>query len=214
MAEVFVREFFGRYGVPRQLHSDQGSQFESKLFQEMCQLLGIDKTRTTSYRPQSDGQVERFNRTMEAMLSAYVASHQRDWDEHLPLVAMAYRASIHESTGETPNLLWFGREVDLPIDLVMGLPPVSSLGVSEYVYRLKQRMDRAHEVARAQLNKSAKHQKKYYDPRSNSQKLAPGDALMLIVGSKKVGVCPKLQARWEGPYIVLATISDVVIRIQ
>ena len=74
---VLVDGFFCRYGVPYQLHSDRGAQFESKLFRQMCELLDIRKSRTTSYRPQSDGLVERMNRTLEAMLSAHVNDNQR-----------------------------------------------------------------------------------------------------------------------------------------
>ena len=69
MASVLTREFFSRYGVPRFLHSDQGTQFESSLFSEMCQLLGIEKTRTTPFRPQSDGQSERNIKTLTRMIA-------------------------------------------------------------------------------------------------------------------------------------------------
>ena len=58
MAKIFVEEIDNRYGVPIYIHSDQGKQFESALFQEMCRLLGIRQTRTTPYYPQSNGTVE------------------------------------------------------------------------------------------------------------------------------------------------------------
>ncbi|KAL5011228.1 hypothetical protein ScPMuIL_011687, partial [Solemya velum] len=61
VAQVLTYKFFTRFGVPKQLHSDQGGNFESKLFKELCSLLGINKTRTTAYRPESDGMIERFN---------------------------------------------------------------------------------------------------------------------------------------------------------
>ena len=69
IAETLVMEYICRYGVPQYLHTDQGRNFESKLIKEVCELLGINKTRTSPYHPQSDGMVERFNRTLEAMLS-------------------------------------------------------------------------------------------------------------------------------------------------
>jgi transposase InsO family protein len=65
----------------------------------VCRLLQIQKTRTTPYHPQSDGMVERNNRTILTMLSAFVNEHQNDWDEHLPYISMAYRAAEHETTG-------------------------------------------------------------------------------------------------------------------
>ena len=93
------------------IHTDQGVQFESNLFQEMCRLLQIQKTRTTPYHPQSDGMAERNNRTILTMLSAFVNEHQNDWGEHLPYISMAYRAAEHETTGNTPNYMMLGREV-------------------------------------------------------------------------------------------------------
>ena len=63
VAEILVREFISRMGVPMVIHSDQGRNFESKLFLQMCGLFGIKKTRTTAFRPASNGLVERFNRT-------------------------------------------------------------------------------------------------------------------------------------------------------
>ena len=76
VADIF-REFVSGFGVPRQLHTDQGRNFESRLFQKMCRILEIDKTRTTPFRPQSDGMVERFNSTLEAMLSKFVSENQK-----------------------------------------------------------------------------------------------------------------------------------------
>ncbi|CAG2198006.1 unnamed protein product [Mytilus edulis] len=109
VAEIFVSQFVSRFGVPKQLHTDRGTQFESKLFQDLCSRLKIDKTRTTAMHPQSDGMVERLNRTLEDILSKYVTKHQKDWDEHLQLALMAYRSSDHESTGFSPSMLMFGR---------------------------------------------------------------------------------------------------------
>ena len=69
VANKLLDEFFLRFSLPEQIHSDQGGQFESKLFQEMARILQIKKTRTTPYHPQSDGVVERFNRTLLSMLA-------------------------------------------------------------------------------------------------------------------------------------------------
>ena len=69
----------------------------------MCIILGIHKTRTTPSRPQSDGMIEKFNSTLETMLSAFVRENQRDWDDYVYLLMMAYRSSEHESIGTSPN---------------------------------------------------------------------------------------------------------------
>ena len=74
----------------------------------MCSLFEIDKTRTTPYHPRSDGLCERMNKTLQQMLKAFVDSSRTDWDEHIPYLLMAYRSTVHESTGFTPNRLMLG----------------------------------------------------------------------------------------------------------
>ena len=75
VACILVNEFICRMGVPDTIHTDKGRNFESNLNKELCLMLGIRKTRTTPYHPQSDGMVERFNRTLLNMLSISVRSH-------------------------------------------------------------------------------------------------------------------------------------------
>ncbi|XP_037875612.1 uncharacterized protein LOC119630397 [Bombyx mori] len=72
IADKLVQEVFCRFGVPLEIHSDQGRNFESQAFQETCRVLGIHKTRTTSYHPQSDGMVERFTQILEKYLAKVV----------------------------------------------------------------------------------------------------------------------------------------------
>ena len=119
---MIVDRFISIMGVPMMIHSDQGSNFESKVFREMCNLLQIHKTHTTPLHPQSDGMVERGNCTILSIISSFVSEHQKDWDEHLPILMMAYRSSVHTATGVTPCKLMFGREINLPVDLAIGKP--------------------------------------------------------------------------------------------
>lgn len=77
VAELFVSQFVCHFGVPEVLHTDQGRNFESNLL-KVCKLLGVAKTRTTPYHPQSDGLVERFNRTLLSLLSMAAAENERD----------------------------------------------------------------------------------------------------------------------------------------
>ena len=110
VAQGFMDQFITKFGVPAQIHSDQGRQFTSKLFQEMCTILEANKTQTTPYWPQSDGLVERLNRTLEDILSKLVSANQRDWDLCLQIAMMAYRSSTQESTAPAPAFMLFGSE--------------------------------------------------------------------------------------------------------
>ncbi|GBM01326.1 Retrovirus-related Pol polyprotein from transposon 412, partial [Araneus ventricosus] len=113
VTEELVRAWISRYGVPMILYSDQGTNFNSVLFTELCKLLGILKTRTTALHPESDGMVERFNRTILNHLSLFVSKNQTDWDTHLSLFLLAYRSADHEVTGFTPADMLFGRTLRL-----------------------------------------------------------------------------------------------------
>ena len=98
IAEILVNEAICHYGVPTTLHSDQAPNLCSQTVSSLCHMLGIDKTRTNAYHPQGNAQVERFNRTLEAILSKMVQSRQQNWDYHLPKALFAYRTAIHEIT--------------------------------------------------------------------------------------------------------------------
>eukprot|EP00731_Ephydatia_muelleri_P003764 Em0001g3764a len=145
VACILVNEFICRSGVPDTIHTDQGRNFESKLIKELCQMLGIKKTRTTPYHPQSDGMVERFNRTLLNMLSIAVGEDEMSWDLQLPLLLLAYRTSVHDTTGTSPFELMYGREVRLPEDIMFALPATVETARADYKGILKRRLQHAYQ---------------------------------------------------------------------
>ena len=107
VADAFFSNIVCHFGMPSVIHSDHGREFENKVMHELCLFGGSHKTKTTPYHPQSDGLVERFNRTLLMMLAMFAGEHKDDWDDLLPPVMMAYRSSVHESTGFSPyRLVW------------------------------------------------------------------------------------------------------------
>ena len=124
------------------------------MFGEICKLLDIKKTRTTPLHPQSDGQVERFSRTLIEMLRGKIKEDQKDWDLQLPACMMAYWGAVHESTGVTPNLLMLGRELEVPLDAITEAPPDSPSLKTDYAQAVQKRLASAHDLARRRLNKA------------------------------------------------------------
>lgn len=214
VADVLVKEFISRFGVPMELHSDQGRNFESSVFSRMCEVLGIHKTRTTALHPQSDGMVERMNRTMGKYLSKVVSKHQRDWDQYLHLFLMAYRSSVNESTRLTPANIIFGRELRLPCDLAFGSRPEENLAGEDYVTQLRQQMDEIHETVRSNIQDTSERMKERYDIKADQGGYHPGDLVWLYNPQRRRGYSPKLQTSWEGPYEVVTRINDVIYRIK
>lgn len=216
VAEVLVNQFFTRFGIPMELHSDQGRNFESETFREVCRLLGINKTRTTPYHPQSDGMVERFNKTIEDGLAMFVNAHQTDWDMHIPLLLMAYRSAEHTATKISPSRMMLGREMKLPIDVWAGRPEGTDLlpGNPLYAQKLQEKMDEVHMFARDNLKISSAAMKRRYDMKAAAVKYDVGSGVWLHNPQRKKGRSPKLSRSWEGPYVVVKQINDVVVRIK
>ena len=214
-AVTVVCEFVSRFGVHMVLHSDQGRNFESAVFREMCSLLGVEKTRTTPLHPQSDGMVERFNRTIEAQLSKFVDESQRDWDRYIPLLLFAYRTSVHESTKCTPAMMMKGRDLRLPVDLLFGRPEKEPTRLAtDYADDLQQRLEKVHEFVRPQLQLVSDRMKERYNLLQNAESLEEGAAVWFFNPRRKKGLTPKFNRPWEGPYVIVKKINDLVYRIQ
>ena len=216
VADIIMRRWIAYHGVPKQLHSDQGAEFEGHLIKSLSKLLGFAKIRTTPYRPQSDGMVERFNRSLLNMLSAFVTERALDWDDHLPYVLMAYRTSRHSSTGCTPYSMVYGRECNLPVDLIFPDPQpeqqLPSCG-PEYVDFIRKAIQCAHEFARDHLQKATVRQKKGYDAHSKDRPpFQVGDHVRYYYPPSKT--TNKFARPWVGPFIVLERTSTVDYKIQ
>ncbi|GFW60701.1 retrovirus-related Pol polyprotein from transposon 412 [Trichonephila clavipes] len=214
VAEAVVQHWISRYGVPLQLHSDQGRNFVSAVLKGVCELLGIDKTKTTPLHPQSDGMVERFNRTILNNLSLMVSKNQQDWDQKVPLFLLAYRSAVHETTGYSPSQMLFGRNLRLPCDLLFGRPPDTPSSPEEYVQNLQARFEDVHHLARERINLRTEKMKTRYDTKATGHQFKEGDKVWFYNPTRRKGLSPKLQSHWDGPYTILKIINDVVIRIR
>lgn len=160
--QAAVNEFFSRFGYPFQVYSDQWRNFKRALFRELCDLLHIHKTRTTPYRPSSNGQVERFYRTIIAAVRCFVGKNQKVWDRYLPQLAGTIRTCINRRTRYSPSRLMLGREVNQPVDLIFRQPTTEAVhqDVNQYVKDLADALGEAHKVARENLKTSHQTMKK------------------------------------------------------
>ncbi|CAH8654098.1 unnamed protein product [Dicrocoelium dendriticum] len=213
VATAMTNHWVCQWGAPGQLHSDRGSCFESSLVQEMCRVLGIDKTRTTAYHPQGNGQVERTNRSLKSLLKAFVDQNIYEWDTLLPKCLLAYRSTVHSSTGQTPSFMWTGREVRLPSDVRLPRSQQVYPSVVEYVSKLLDSVRRTHEAARIHLANAQRRQKEYYDKKVFGVPLKAGD-LVYLHQAPVSGIPAKLHREWAGPYVVDRIISDLTCVIR
>jgi transposase InsO family protein len=215
IAEALMTHVFSKFGVCAELFSDQGANFESRLIAEVCKILGIHKTHSSSYYPCSNGLAEVFNRTLLQSLSMLVSDNQRDWDKWVDLALFAYRCARHASTGIAPCEAMLGRQLRGPVELLLPRPETESVqcGIS-YVDALRSRLRCIHERVCQQLELTGFDVKRCYDRKSDVTGYRPGDAVYLYSPHVKRGLSPKLARKWHGPFKVIERLTDVVYRIQ
>ena len=149
------------------------------------------------------------------MISSYISDTQDDWDEHIPLLMLAYRSSIHEATGVSPAMMMFGRELTLPVDMTLGRPiREDRFCATEHAYQLEQKLLDIHEFARKHLNISSESMKRRYDVKLHKLHYDVGDAVWYYNPKRKVGFNQKLQRPWKGPMVVVDRLNEVLFRIQ
>ena len=212
-----VQEFCSRFGMPLELHSDQGKNVDGNVMHEVCKVLGVRKTHTTPYRPQGNAITERENAVIKAMLSSYTNSRQDDWDVYLPAVMMAYRSSVHRTIGETPNAMMLGREVRLPLDAMVGNPPEAEyqeLPASEYAADLVKAIEQAHQAVSEQVDQAYRYQKKEYDRHVKASEYNEGQAVWLREYPHTPGRSKSLKRPYTGPWIITTRYSRATYRIQ
>ena len=182
-ADVLYREFIVRYGIPARLYSDQGTNFESQLIKELCDLMGIKKSRTTPYHAAGNGMTERFNRTLISMLGTLEEVKKKNWKQFLAPLVHAYNCIRHESTGYFPYQLLFGREPRLPVDIAFGLKDTQEVDVTymEYITDLQKNVQEAFEKVQKNADKARQKQKSVYDLKAKAAKLEIGDRVLVKI---------------------------------
>ena len=205
VAQVLWDKFIIHYGLPKKLLSDQGQNFESKLIAEMCRLTGIKKLRTSPYRPQTNGQCERFNSTLISMIGTLPPEAKQSWQTHVSTLVHAYNCTKNAATNFSPYLLMYGRKPLLPIDLEFGIrtPDIACKTTYKYNERMKHRLNWAYRKAQETSEKESKKNKERYDRKARCTHLQKGD--LVLVRQKSFKGKHKIQDRWENePYEVIS----------
>lgn len=204
---------FARVGVPKEILTDQGSNFTSNLLAEVYRLLHIQPIRTSPYHPQTDGLVERFNQTLKAMLRRAVTEEGKDWDKLVPYVLFAYREVPQASTGFSPFELLYGRPVRGPLDILREsweASKHSSENIVSYVLSIQEKLVKMSALAQENLAKAQVQQKRWYDRNARERAFQPGEHVLALLPTST----HKLLAKWQGPYPMKRRISPVTYEVD
>jgi hypothetical protein len=211
-AGLFMQNVVRLHGVPAEIVSDRGSLFTSKFWSALCDLLGTKQRLSTAYHPQSDGQTERMNRTLEEMLRSYVASDQSDWDQLLPAAEFAVNNAWQASIQNTPFYLNYGQHPMFP-----GVIPVKDAGLKVPAARaFAKRIDYAVQRARDCMMAAQQRMAVYYNQSHRQVQYTVGQQVLLSTANmrfKGAGI-KKLRPRWVGPFTVTDLVGSVAVRLE
>ena len=206
---------FYRHGIPETILSDQGTNYQATLLAELYELLDVHKVRTSPYHPQTDGLTERFNRTIQAMLTSYVADNQKDWDTFLPTLAFAYNTAVNATTKMTPFELMYGRKPKVPLDLIFSKLKIELfLDPAGYAIQVKNAFNKAFELVIQNRDLSMQKNKVAYDRHVRAANFELTDLVWVLDTAKTVGKSSKLARKWRGPYKILAKINQSTYQDQ
>ena len=180
-AKTLRNGYFGLFGVPAYLVSDQGKAFMGHIITHLCDLYGVQKLRTLPYHAQTNGQVERMNQTIIRMIGKLEEDKKACWSKHLPELLLVYNATCSTVTGYSPYYLLFGRRSRIPVDYLFPTlsdsPHQTKMEVS--VAAMQKRLKEAFAVARHLTSEEAAKQCRYYERKAGAVALQPGDVVMV-----------------------------------
>jgi transposase InsO family protein len=216
VAKVLVSEVILKYGMPITILTDQGREFQNELMAELCRLMDISRLKTTAYTPSTNGKIERWHRSLNAMMAKIVDAKQKHWTEFLPFLVAAYNNSVHSSTSFTPNFLMFGRDLLTPIDVAMGVSGTESRSANDYAQHMRDSLAEAYGIVRRHWKIRSEAIKKHYDLSVKPMKFEEGDQVWYFCPRTTRGTSPKWSKLVTGPHTVVARLNDVnyIIRLK
>ena len=203
-----INEVILKYGTPTCILTDNGSHFTAQLMTNLFQQLGATHLYSTVYHPQTNGQIERFNATMDGKIAALCNERRTNWDEILPFVTFNYNTAIHATTRITPFELMHGRKATLPFDQQDAIISLTQDPV--HVQKLNAYVDELADTARSNITKSQQQYKTRYDSNRQDLQLKLNDLVLVKTRHAR----NKFDLRHEGPFRVVKQIGRKTFIVQ
>ena len=219
LAKFIFEEIVCRHGTPKVILSDQGRNFISETIRILCEQFLIKHKFSSPYHPQTNGMVERFNRTLCESLAKVKGTD--DWDIHIPAVLLAYRTKKHATTSYTPFQLVYGRQATLPIETLIPLEPIAAhedINLQDSIltraYELMEKLPVLQENAKKNTEKSQEKQKKYFDSRIRVEEFDIGDKVWIQRKDIEMSRSAKFEDKRTGPFIIHKKLGNGAYKLR
>jgi hypothetical protein len=218
VASFFYEDIICRHGCPQEIISDNGSAFISQMVESMLENHQIKHRLISPYHPQSNGLVERFNRTLCKSLAKFVQLQEQDWDKFIPSVLFAYRTMKHNTTKYDPFSLVYGRNVITPLDLLLDQKAETlteedlEQDILNRICQIVDILEPTLELAKRNIAKSQRNQEDANPASSTAHHFEEGDIVLKFKHDKPKG--SKFQTKWVGPYTIHEVYNNGAYRLR
>lgn len=212
VAKVLLDEWILRFGPPEKLLSDRGKTFTSQIISNLCEKMGCKKVFTSPYHPQTDGFVERFNRTVMKDIRAFVSANESDWSDHLSMACFRYNTTENSATKMTPYKAVFGIEA-FDFDAEAG----KRMAIDEECQspeELQKRLKELHYQLHLNGTDSRMSAAKQYNKLVQENEYEIGDRVMIFNPRHCVERGRKLKFPWIGPYRIDEKLTSVAYMVR
>lgn len=206
-AKTLIHSVILRYGIPKEIVSDNGSNFVSETLREVNKLLRIKRIFTTPYHPRSN-QIERYHRSLGNYMKSFIQANQNQWDDYLDYATFCYNITYNTTTGFAPFELIYGYNIKLPNNIIKNDTPIYNY--DSYVNEVRTKLKRCHELAHQNIIKRKESNKKYYDRQVKNISLKKND-LVLVLKNKKDS---KFDQPYDGPFRVERMVNPVIVQLK
>ncbi|GJR30381.1 reverse transcriptase domain-containing protein [Tanacetum coccineum] len=206
-----------RFGLPGEIISDNGKQFRDNPFKDWCEKLCIQQHFASVKHPQTNGLVERANRSLGEGIKARLGKDNKNWMEEISHVLWAHRTMVKSSNGDTPFSLTYGTEVVIPAEIGMPTFRIAEVDMAKNDEALKinlELLEEKREQAAIKEAKSKRQMEKYYNTRVRNTSFKPGDLVYRNNEASRAEDTGKLGPKWEGPYEVTEALGKGSYRLK
>jgi len=218
LADTFYKLVITRHGCPKNVLSDQGTQFTSSIFKDMCKQFNIHHLETTAYHQQCNGKTERFNKFLCKSIATMLNASQTNWDELMHDCIFIYRTTVSRVLDDSPFFMLYARDPILPQDLVYPLkrPILENTDVTLQNHKIEQLRLLTHAYDRLTKRRKAyqAQYKAHYDQKHKEVNFKENDMVMVYFPASKVGMTYKFLAKWDGPFTIIAKLNDLNYRVM
>ncbi len=210
-SESFERNFISKYGIPKGIVSDRGSLFTSAFWTEICYQAQIRRRLSTAYHPQTDGQTERQNQTLEQYLRSFCGEAQDDWASLLHFAEFAYNNAVHASTGQTPFMMIHGKHPRWdPLHEDMHHEGEAPAATERWKW-----LQEIRDMAMIRLEEAQQAQQRAYDQAHRPEEFKQGDKVLLSTKNLKLKQpSRKLSNLFIGPFVIEERIGSQAYRLR